>query len=57
MGARIVQQVLTWSLHQHNAKIVQLIAHLASLTLHNLPLIAINAGLVQYWTLISKDAS
>lgn len=57
MVARIVHQVLTWSLHQHNAKLVQLIAHLASLTLHNLLQIVIHVEQAQYWILISKDAS
>ncbi len=57
MAARTAQLVHTWSLLQHNAKLVQLIAHLASLTLHHLPQIAIHVSLAQSWTLISKDAS
>jgi hypothetical protein len=57
MAAKTAQLVHTWSLHQHNAKLVRLIAHLASLTLHHLPQIAIHVSLAQSWTLISKDAS
>lgn len=57
MVARTAHLVHTWSLQQHNAKHVQLIAHLASLTLHHRPQIAIPAGLAQSWMLISKDAS
>jgi len=57
MVAKTAQLVHTWSLQQHNAKFVQLTAHLASMTLHNLPQIAIHAELALYWTLISKGAS
>ena len=57
MVARTAQVAHSWSLQQHNAKHVQLTAHLASLTLHHRPQIAIPAGLAQSWMLISKDAS
>ena len=57
MAARTAQLVHTWSLLQLLAKLVRLIAHLASLTLYHLPQIAIYVSLAQSWTLISKDAS
>lgn len=57
MAARTAQLVHSWSLQLHNAKLVQLTAHLASMIFHNLPQIAIHASLALYWTLISKDAS
>ena len=56
MPARTAQLAHTWSLLQHRAKLVRLIAHLVSLTFHNLPQIAIHVSLAQSWTLISKDA-